>query len=53
MDTRTGADPHGYSHSMFLYFDNEPLITSLSTITVLSTKQLIENETNEVEKITD
>lgn len=38
MDTRTGEDPHGYSHSMF-YFDNEPLITGLSTMTVLSAKQ--------------
>lgn len=53
MDTGTGADPHGHSHSMFFYFDNEALITSLSTVTVLSTKQFIENETSEVETITD
>lgn len=53
MDIRTGENPHGYSHSMFFFFDNEPLITSLSTMTVLSEKQLIENETNDVETITD
>lgn len=50
MNTTTGTYP---METMFFRFHNELLATTLSTTTVLSTKQIIESETNESEVITD
>lgn len=50
MNTTTGTYP---METMFFCFHYELLATTLSTTTVLSTKQIIENETNESEVITD